>query len=164
MTVEQFKKDVKLVLFDFDDTLCIHSKHYNEPDLMYHSAMLKGDYEWWTRRDCQVNKQMGMLLDLCYVTNKRMGLISAVELPITADVKLKWVSENYRHNLENFCTCSADTKLAMIQAIMNVYGYEPNEILFIDDYYKNIMSSAEIGVQAITCLEAVNFVNSISLE
>lgn len=107
---------------------------------------------------------MGMLLDLCYRGNKRVGLLSAVDLPEAADIKLKWVSDNYKHDLENFCTGSAGTKLIMIQAIMNVYGYEPNEILFIDDYYKNIMSAAEIGVQVMSCLEAVNLVNSISLD
>lgn len=123
--------------------------------------MIKGNSEWWTQRGCTTNNQMKVLLDKCLETNKRIGLISAVGMPKIAQLKLKWIETHYGVKLEDFCSSTAEAKVDVIEAIINAFEYKPEEILFIDDLYSNIMNIATLGVNAISCLEAVNFVNSL---
>lgn len=160
MTADDFK-GVKLVLFDFDDTLAIHTKHYDEDDSVYFEDMLRGNSEWWTKR-CEISEKMKNLLQICYISNIRVGLISAVSLPIIADMKIKWVEDHYGYKLENFCSSTAGEKLAIIETAMKAYNLKPNEICFIDDLYSTVIKVASKGVWAISCLEAVNLVDKIN--
>lgn len=52
---------VKLVLFDFDDTLCIHRDHGSGGDREYDRAMILGDCGWWDRWGCKPSVFMGNL-------------------------------------------------------------------------------------------------------
>lgn len=160
---EWFEKNIKLVLFDFDDTLCIHTQHYEDDAIReaYHIDMLKNNSEWWTMRGCQINKQMEKLLFLCEKENKRVGLISAVDMPRTAGLKIEWVKTHYGYELEDFCACSLKGKVDVIKAITKVYGIKPEEILFIDDLHDNVWNVSALGVNAMSCLEAVNLVNEL---
>lgn len=47
----------KIVLYDFDDTLCIHEKHGLRNDTDYAAAMVNQDIGWWDKIGCEPTKQ-----------------------------------------------------------------------------------------------------------
>ena len=160
MTVEQFKK-IKLALFDFDDTLCIHTKHTNDYETIYYKAMLSGNADYWTKQGFETNPQMKELLKICKEAGMTMGLISAVSIARSAELKVQWVMDNYGYKLNNYCVSTAKTKITAIKILSNLLKLKPDEILFVDDLYSTVMEAAELGVYAISPLEAINLVHKI---
>lgn len=150
----------KLVLFDFDDTLCIHSNHYNFNADSYNKAMFTGDTSWWDSNGCEYSKQMMKLINYCRDNNIDMGLISAVEFCATADVKLGWVKQKYGVDMKNFCVSTGESaKKDMVSYIIRTYCLDANSILFVDDYYKHVSQVASLGVQVASPMEVVNWAN-----
>lgn len=153
--------EAKIVLFDFDDTLCIHSQHKKGSDTEYRKAMIARDPEWWDKQGCQVNKQLKSFMDICSEKDKVIGLISAIDFSCTAEAKLNWVANKYHYILKNFCTGSFEGKKRIIQALLDGYGYKPENVLFIDDLYSNLEATAELGIQTATPMEVVNYINGL---
>lgn len=152
---------VKLVLFDFDDTLCIHSKHWNHDSDGYNKAMFTGDTSWWERNSCEYSKEMMKLVNYCRDNGIDMGLISAVEFCATSVTKLDWVKQKYGVDMKNFCTSAGQSsKKDMVNYIIRAYGLEADSILFVDDYYSHVSQVASLGVQAASPMEIVNWANN----
>ena len=151
--------NVKLVLFDFDDTLCIHKKTNNYDKKTYNVEMINGNISYWEHCNSTINKQMKTFMNECASKGIEMGLISAVDFACSADNKIKWASEKYGHILKNYCTGSTEAKKRMIGALMDAKRLNPNQILFIDDLYSNINDAVELGVQVAIPMEIVNYIN-----
>lgn len=149
---------VKLVLFDFDDTLCIHRDHGSGGDREYNRAMILGDCGWWDRRGCKPSVFMGKFMQLCVNSGKQMGLISVVEFSCAAAVKLSWVEANYGYVLRDYCTGSFEGKVQIIQAILDSSDLQPENMLFVDDLYANLAAVEKLGVQVCSPMEVINYV------
>lgn len=149
---------VKIVLFDFDDTLCIHSDHVKRDGAEYNRAMVRRDFWWWDNQGCRMNKHMKYFMDICHEKGIAMGLISAVDFSCAAEAKANWVANKYHYALGNFCIGSFEGKKHIIQALLNGYEYSPEDVLFIDDLYSNLEAAAELGVQTATPMEVVNYI------
>lgn len=80
--------DTKMILWDFDDTLCFHSDHtspLDEFDTEYNVGLLLGKENYTIKR----------FIDYAKRENKRQGLISGVDCFIHAKNKENWVIEHY---------------------------------------------------------------------
>ena len=68
---------VKLVLWDFDDTLCIHSWHGNNDNQThdYNTRVLREGTGAWSQ--CKPSKTMKRFMDVLCEKNIKQGLISA---------------------------------------------------------------------------------------
>lgn len=122
--------------------------------------MLSRDYKWWDRIGCTDSQEMQSFRTYCKEHGITMGLISAVEFSITAETKIEWVDNHYHHRLTNYCVANFDAKRTMIETLIKKFNLEPDGVLFIDDYYSNLTSVAQIGVQAASPMEIVNWVNN----
>ena len=155
---------VKMVLFDFDDTLCIHSNHEfcesNKIDYMI--EMVKGNRNYWDEKGCLPNIQMKIFVALCNQKNKPLGIISATEMFLSMNFKRMWAEEMYKAKFANYCVSTDEGKLEIMEAICRAYNYEPSEILFVDDYHKNVSNATKLGFQACSPMEIVNYINKIS--
>lgn len=149
---------VKLILLDFDDTLCIHRDHRSGDDREYNKAMVLGDCGWWDRRGCKPSVFMKKFMQLCVNSGKQMGLISVVEFSCAAAVKLSWLEANYGYVLRDYCTRNLDGKVHAIQAILDSSDLQPENILFVDDFYPNLVAVEKLGVQVCTPMEITNYV------
>ena len=145
---------IKIVLYDFDDTLCIHEFHREDPNYNV-KVLLKGKDTWNTGKP---NKQMKEFMELCFSKGIRQGLISATSSFKHMKGKEDWVKENYDISLENFCVCSADAKVDMMLTISEAYRLDPNQILIVDDFYDILDKASSKGFQACTPMEVVNFI------
>ena len=151
--------NLKFVIYDFDDTLCIHSTHnYSDKDnKVYNEDVIKKGKDTW--KDCSINKQMGIFMLLCQEEGLSQGLMSATKSVKHADAKCDWVESNYGIRLENFSVGDASYKIEMLIAIADAYNLCRSSILLVDDCWKNLESASNAGFQACSPMEIVNFVS-----
>lgn len=165
MKLENLTDGTDIVLFDFDDTLCIHSLHgnYDYTDDEYIEAMINGDVDWWDRIGCLSNRHMKEFMDRCSKLGIRMGLISAVEMSCTAENKIEWVLRKYGYKLDNYCTSDTDMKAKLVKIVANSSGV--HNVLFIDDLYSNLEKVADnlcSNVEVATPMEVVNYIENLT--
>ena len=148
----------KYVLFDFDDTLCIHTSHKPWTTEMSHELevrMLVGNNPYDTSF---ANPHMAEFIDMCKRCDIKMGLISHVNSIPEAKAKEKWVEDWYKVKLENFCVGTREQKLEMLKRISDSECIEREDILIIDDAYLTLTEAEDAGFQTATPMEIVNFI------
>lgn len=148
----------KLVLWDFDDTLCFHSWHgsaKDEFDTEYNVGVLLGKDVYST---CQSNMFIKTFMQSVKEKGIRQGLISGTTSYIHMRNKENWVKEHYSISLENYCVCSQDMKLGMLFALAKANNLEHDEILIVDDFWNVLEKACDNGFQACTPMEIVNYV------
>lgn len=152
--------NLKLILYDFDHTLCIHKYHDSSDDTThsYNVDVLVNGKEAWSH--CTTNKHMKEFMELCKEKGIRQGLISATHSYKHASAKNDWVLDKYGIELENFCVAKADDKIEMMNSIADAYYYERYEILIVDDYFAILENAANNNFQACSPMEIVNFIES----
>lgn len=151
--------NVKVILFDFDDTLCIHKHHHShteEQSREYNSSMLKKGVDTYDK--CAPNKHFKQFMSECKQLGIRMGLISLVPSFVHGQVKHDWVLREYGIDLENYCVGTFESKLGIMIAISDAYGIVRESILLVDDYFKNNERAADNGFQVCTPMEVVNYI------
>ena len=156
-------KKIKIILWDFDDTLCFHSDHtsaLDEFDTEYNVGVLLGQDVYSA---CSMNNSIKRFIDYAKRENKRQGLISGVDCFIHAKNKENWVKEHYNVELENYCVSSQEMKLGMLIAIAEAFDYARDEILLVDDVWDNLERAADNGFQSATPVEVINFVEQYKL-
>lgn len=148
---------LKFVLYDFDDTLCIHQRHRTLDEQTYNKNILllgKDTFEY-----CESNKQIKNFIKICEKKGIAQGLISATTSCKDAEAKRNWVAEKYDIYLNNYSVGSRKQKVAMLQAICDAYGLYPQEILLIDDMWETLAEAEDAGFQACTPMEIVNYID-----
>lgn len=153
--------NIQLVLFDFDDTLCIHKDHRSSEvkDLQYNINVLRIGADTWN--DCDTNPHMKLFMDICADKYIRMGLISATMGYIHSQAKHDWVLSKYGIDLENYCVGTFENKLKIMQAISLAFDIPKNRILIVDDLYENLVRAANDGFQACNPMEVVNYITTV---
>lgn len=152
---------LKVVIFDFDDTLAIHSDHaFPEREQFQENVMkvLQDDYTVFN--DCSPNDFMKEFMELCSTKDLHLGLVSHCESSKIAKMKCEWVLRNYGHALENYCVSSREMKLVTLRSLAEMLHCKADEILIVDDLYTTLDEAASAGFQAATPMEIVNFVSS----
>lgn len=150
---------LKLVLFDFDDTLAIHSDHKSGTSERFHKYnvnIYKGDMMAFS--DCKPNRAIGEFINKCKYYNIKMGLISAVHACKHADLKLIWIKNKYDVKMENYCVCSAEDKVTQALAITEALGLQPSQVLIVDDRFDVLESFGDCGFQHALPMEIVNYI------
>ena len=149
---------IKIVLWGFDDTLCIHEFHSGDSDSkrMYNFDVLFNGKDAWNM--CKPNIFMKKFMNLCLNKNIKQGLISTTISYKHATGKCEWVRENYGIELENFCVGTYKAKIDMMLAISDAYDYEKYEILIVDGFGENLERAADNGFQACSPMEVVNYI------
>lgn len=156
----QNPNDVKYVLFDFDDTLCIHSNHQawtNARDHRLDVCILQGGDPYYKSTP---NHHMDEFIKRMKKNDVKMGLISHVSSVLQANVKEKWVEEHYNIKLDNFCVSTREQKVEMLKRISDGLHIERSKILIIDDAYLTLTEATDAGFQAATPMEIVNYIEN----
>lgn len=150
---------LKVVVFDFDDTLCVHTEHgsYDRQKTRdYFKAMINGK-NWWDANGAKPSKAMQMFIDLLKERDIPMYLCSAVTSSIHATRKVAWVSKKYGVYMSDLCVAEPEDKLNALLALVDALSVERDSILIVDDYYAVVESVANAGFQSATPVEAIEF-------
>lgn len=153
--------NIKYVLFDFDDTLCIHNKHGEGDDSAYNVAVLSGMNPW---KLCNKSEHMQIFINICKAKNIKLGLISSTLSYKHMEAKQKWAEEGYDTTLENFCVGSPEAKIEIMKALAESQHIERHNIMIIDDLYLTLDRAVNNGFKACSPMEIVNFIEGIKLK
>ena len=157
-------ENVKIVLYGFDDTLCIHKFHesdYDSEHLYNIDVLLHSNKAWST---CKPSIHMKKFMDLCSKKNMRQGLISSAMSFKHSIGKCEWVKDKYGIELENFCVGTFEAKFNMMLTIADAIKYSRDEILIVDDFWESLERAANNGFQACSPMEIVDFVTNEGCE
>ena len=154
-------ENLEMVLFDFDDTLCIHSHRSDsyEELMEYLSYIHSGETFPKSWNKAKPNLQLKKFMDYLAYKNIPMGLISGVHDCKAAERKIEWVKENYGYSLENYCVSSQEQKMIELTTIAEVNGLHESQIALVDDYYENLGNAEKMGFTTFSPMEIVNLVN-----
>lgn len=152
-------ENLKMVCFDFDDTLCIHSKRVDEGTFKYLCSM-HADNDYW--KDSEVDLQLKLFMDYLHAQGIKMCLIGGVDSFKESERKIKWVKENYGYCLENYCVCSQEQKIVELKVLAKVNRLHENQIAIIDDMYPNLEKAESEGFVALSPMQVVNLFNEES--
>lgn len=160
-------KKIKLIAFDFDDTLFAHTEHISDTDdreVQYFSKCLKARASNITNSDiwgtCTMNRDFGILLNYCERNNIVTGLISGTSAYVCAEQKIEYVEEKYGYELNNWCVSSQAHKIFMLKALANFYNLSPEQILIVDDNYKVLTTAGDNGFENATPIELINYIEN----
>lgn len=151
--------DLKVVCFDFDDTLCIHSERVDKGMFKYLCSM-HADNDYW--KDSEANLQLKLFMDYLHAQGTKMCLIGGVDSFKEAERKIKWVKENYGYLLENYCVSSQEQKIIELKVLAKVNRLHENQIAIIDDLYPNLEKAESEGFVALSPMQVVNLFNETS--
>lgn len=158
-------KKAKVVLFDFDDTLCLHTQHRKDTQVerekyISENVFTSGDFtEKWD--NTKISTTMDRFMHKCNELGLELGLVSSVENYRIAKNKVRWVKAVYGLKLRNYCTSVSDggtAKVNMMQAIADSKGLANDEILIIDDWWIVLEAAANRGFQAASPMECVAYI------
>lgn len=150
---------MRYALFDFDDTLCIHTRKKllscNSSD--YTKSLLL-DSSWWDKIGCEPNEHMKNFMRELRCRYIELGLISQTNSYINMVRKQEWVKEKYNVDLKNYCVAS--NKIDMMFALSRAYHLPNNSILIVDDKEAILENAIGNGFQAASPMEVVNFITN----
>jgi hypothetical protein len=151
----------KMVLLDFDETLCVHTFHGTQDYAKHNSDIVIGKNVWETD---EKNIHLEKFMRLCEKKGILLGLISATMSYKHMVAKNKWVYDNYHIALDNFCVGeSTEDKITMMIAIADAYSFERKDIMLIDDMWQTLHNAANEGFAAHNPMEVVNFIENLKL-
>lgn len=152
-------KDLKVVFFDFDDTLCIHTHHKD-----WNYTFTKNTTpEIYDKHECKKNYQMKKFIELLAELGIEMHMISATS-EICRPVKLKWIEKNYGVTMIDSCTLQHSEKVAKMIEYCDNHNIKYSQALFIDDIFSNVQEAYSCGLQACNPMEVVNFINERKMD
>ena len=162
-------KNIKVAIFDFDDTLAIHKdkdylKHRNENEenlLNYYlNAYLNPESFYEIIEPCTISESLYKLINYLKNNNVRMYCVSGMKFSFHLKAKENFVHNHYNNNIEVISTRSQELKVDAIKIIKCINKCELNEILFVDDIKENIIRFNNIGINALL----INEVDSLMIE
>lgn len=160
--------NVKIVLFDFDDILCIHQNHVSKPEYEQRCFIkeIVGDITETSRwLDTSISTHLKDFVIECKKRGLEIGLVSWVENCKVAEAKQRWAEKRYGVHFENYCTSTAEGKIEIMQGVADYRGLRPDQILLVDDWWQTLTNAANAGFQAASPMECVIFMeNSKSME
>lgn len=151
--------DIKLAVFDFDDTLCIRKRHnpVSRQD-MYEEALSLGISSF---DDCDYSRHMLMFIKMLEDKEISLGLMSWCEYFSLMKDKAEWVHRSYGVEMENYCVGARECKVVMLKALSRVKHIRESQILLVDDNYSTLEEVAKEGFQCATPMEVVEFIEDV---
>lgn len=149
--------NLKVAIFDFDDTLAIHkdkefSKHRRESEdsfLNYYlNAYLNSESFYDIIEPCTKSDLLYELINKLRNKGVKMYCLSGMKFSFHLKAKTHFVHKYYGNDIEVISTQSQERKLDAVKIIQRINNCKFNQILFIDDLEKNIIRLRDLDVNA----------------
>lgn len=150
--------EIKVAIFDFDDTLAIHQdkeffKHRNESESNFLSyfinAYTKSTSFYDTIEPCSVLEPLYKLVKFFEKSGVKMYCVTGMQFSFNIKAKEAFVHNHYSDKIEVISTNSQKSKVEAIKIIGKLNECKLNEILFVDDLEENIARFKNIGIKAL---------------
>ena len=161
--------NIKIAIFDFDDTLAIHKdkdyikrRNENEESLLsyYLDAYLNPEKFYETIEPCKTSKSIIKLINILREKNIKMYCVSGMKFSFHLKAKEYFVHKYYGNDIEVISTRNQELKIDAAKIISKINNCNLNEILFIDDIKENIINLNKSGINAILPDEVELLINN----
>jgi len=150
--------DIKVAIFDFDDTLAIHKdkdyqKHRNESEdklLNYYlNAYLNPEKFYEIIEPCNMSESILKLINILRKNNVKIYCVSGMKFSFHLKAKEYFVHKYYANDIEVISTRNQELKVEAAKIISKINNCSFDEILFVDDIEENICNLNKIGINAL---------------
>lgn len=151
-------KNIKVAIFDFDDTLAIHKdkdyqKHRNESEEKlqnyYLDAYLVPEKFYEIIEQCNMSESILKLINILRKNNVKIFCVSGMKFSFHLRAKEYFVHKYYGNDIEVISTGNQQLKIDAAKIISKVNNCNLNEVLFVDDIEENIINFDKIGINAL---------------
>ena len=150
--------DIKVAIFDFDDTLAIHKdkdyqKHRNESEdklLNYYlNAYLNPEKFYEIIEPCNMSESILKLINILRKNNVKIYCVSGMKFSFHLKAKEYFVHKYYANDIEVISTRNQELKVEAAKIISKINNCSFDEILFVDDIEENIITFNKVGMNAL---------------
>ena len=150
--------NLKVAIFDFDDTLAIHKdkdyiEHRNETEenlLNYYlNAYLNPNSFYESIEPCNISESILKLINILRKNNVKIYCVSGMKFSFHLKAKEHFVHKYYGNDIEVISTRNQELKVDAVKIISKVNNCNLNEILFVDDIEENIINFNKVGIYAL---------------
>lgn len=161
---------IKVVIFDFDDTLAIHKdkdffKHRSESEekflSFYKNAYLNSDSFYEKIEPCIKSELLYKLINILRSNSVKMYCLSGMKFSFHLKAKQSFINKNYGNDIEVISCQSQEQKVDGVKIIQQITNCNLNEILFIDDMEENIINLNNLGVYALLADNVETLLNDL---
>ena len=159
--------NIKVAIFDFDDTLAIHKdkkylEHRNESDATlidyYLKAYLNPSSFYETIEPCSVSETILKLINILRKNKTRMYCLTGSKFSFPLKAKEYFVRKHYGSDIEMLLTRDQSKKVDATKIISKINNCKLDEILFIDDLKDNISKLNVVGINALLPSEVEGYI------
>lgn len=150
--------NIKIVIFDFDDTLAIHKdkefiKHRNESEEKrlgyYLNAYENPETFYESIESCERSEILYKFIEKLRNKNIKMYCLSGMKFSFHFKAKQNFIKKHYGDDIELISASSQQLKLDGIKIIQKLNNCNLQNILFIEDLEDTINYLNDNGVKAI---------------
>lgn len=151
--------NIKLAVFDFDDTLAIHKdrdfmkKHFEageeSKNNYYFNAYINPDCFYDNIEPCEKSEALYRLVTILREKGIKMYCISGMKFSFHLKAKQAFLDKYYGNGIEVISAASQELKLQGIKVLQKVNGCKLNEVMFVDDRQSVIDLLVSSGVKGI---------------
>lgn len=143
---------IKVMFFDFDNTLAIHERMCEIPD---YTLKILEDPENVYNQYTKPNAGIKLFLESFKSTPK--FCITLTTTSLEGEVKQMWLDKNFSGEFsKTICTATLEEKVNVMCTYAKVFKLKPEEILFIDDHVETTSLAKDAGVVVMTPQEIMN--------
>lgn len=150
--------NIKVAIFDFDDTLAIHKdkkylEHRNESEeklLNYYlNAYLNPNSFYEEIEPCIVSDTMLKIISYLRKNKVKMYCVSGMKFSFHLKAKEYFVHKHYGDDIEVISSRNQELKVEATKIISIINNCNLNEILFVDDIEENVIRFNGAGINSL---------------
>lgn len=150
--------NIKVVVFDFDNTLAIHKdedyakKRAESEDTYfsyYSNAYLYPNIFYDEIEPCIRSNTLYNLIKILRSKNIKMYCLSGMKSSFHFNAKKHFISKQYGDDIELITVGNQELKVVGVKIIQKINNCKLDEILFIDDLKRTIKYLNDFGIKAI---------------
>lgn len=152
---------IKYAFFDFDDTLCIHTKHMNpnESRKNWINALFNNKYDYYFN-DCKPSRHMKNLLEELKKKNVPSFCLTWGEHSGWVKPKKAFIDARYPGCIkEVIVTSSREAKIEYIKLFAEAMKCDLNEILLVEDHPDTLNLALKEGISSMSAMETTVLYN-----
>lgn len=155
--------NIKLALFDFDDTLAIHKDkdyvaHRKElgENNYFRKAFENPDTFYETIEPCDISSDMYNLICCLRLYNVKMYCLSGMRMSLHFAAKQSFIDKHYGSDIKLLSSSTQEGKVDVVKILQQTLNCKSEEILFVDDLQVVVDLMKEQGCMALLESEVKN--------
>lgn len=154
---------IKLICFDFDDTLAVHKACNIRKEDKYRTAFLNYPDCY---KDAISPKAFKIFINKCNEQGVNMYLLSWMYDSLNLQLKESFCVERYGDMFKGKSICSAtiEQKIVVMQKLSEALNIKPSEILLIDDLCLTREKAFEAGFRTMSPMEILAVNGNIDIQ